>query len=84
MPVIGAIVHLSPEPHLAQEALQFLQQHPAVTLATPQQGGLPIAVESDSKLQDQQFWDLLKTVTGINDISVVYADFSDLVEGEPS
>ena len=78
MPVIGAVLHLDQNPEQRERALQYLNQHPRITLGHHQDGRLPIVLESDSKSEDKALWNELQAQSGVTFCSVVFADFSDV------
>jgi len=81
MPIIGAVLHLDCQPEVQQAALQFLAQHPLITVGEAQLHGLPVVIECGSRSEERALWDTLEAHPGILFCSVAYADFSD-IEGE--
>lgn len=84
MPVIGAVITLASEAEPREAALGFLRQHPAIGLGEPQVLGVPVVIESHSRAQERAIWDQLEALPGVLFASVVYTDFSDIVEREDS
>lgn len=84
MPTLGAVVNLASQDELRQAALAFLEHHPAITVGAPQARGLPVVIECHNRAEEQAIWEQLGVQPGILFFSVVYADFSDIVQkGEP-
>lgn len=82
MPVLGAILTLSEEAPARDSALAFLREHPAITLGEPQLLGWPVAIETGSRAEEKAVWNELEAWPGILFATVVYNDFSDLIEKE--
>lgn len=84
MPVIGAVLHLDSDQESRASALDFLGDHPKITLGERRLAQLPIVVESDTRKEDKAVWDEIEASPGITFASVVFADFSDLTDEENS
>jgi hypothetical protein len=82
MPVVGAVLNLSTEPHERESALAHLRSHPSVTLGDHQARGYPLVIEFDCKSQEKAIWEEIQSIQGVMFSSVVFADFSDLVSEE--
>lgn len=80
MPIIGAVLTLSEEPEVQRATLDFLQEHQAIELGEPQILGWPVVIESSSRAEERALWDKLEALPGVVSASVVFTDFSDLVE----
>lgn len=79
MPIVGAVLNLSPQDELRNQALLFLAAHPAITVGEVQSKGLPVVIELATRAEERAFWDELREQPGILFFSPVYADFSDIV-----
>lgn len=83
MPVIGAVVTLSPEPGLRAQALAALAREPALTMGDLQAGRMPIVLETSSTREDRDRFDALHRLPGVMAAEPVFADFSDLLASPP-
>lgn len=79
MTTIGAVLQVDPQRQ--DEVLRFLEEHPAITPGEPQTHGLPVAIQCRSRGEVKALWDALERQPGILFTGVVFADYSELVEG---
>ena len=80
MPVLGAVLNLASEPALQQAALEFLGDHPGITLGQAQAYGLPVVLEFEDRSEERDLLEALQTHPGILLCSVAYADFSETIQ----
>jgi nitrate reductase NapAB chaperone NapD len=79
MPVIGAVIVLSPEPSLRARALAALATEPSLTLGELHGARLPVVLETQSPREDRARFDALRELPGVLAAEPVYANFSDLL-----
>lgn len=80
MPIVSAVVHLDPDPTRSAQALSELRARPEVTLGQLQPGGLPLVLDCPTREAEKKLWEELSALPGVLFLSIVYADFSDIVE----
>lgn len=80
MPVIGAVVTLSSHEPDAEASITFMKSHPNLSVGEIQKNGLPIAIESNNKREENEIWSELEAQAGISFLKVVCVDFSDVIE----
>lgn len=82
MPVVGAVLQFSEDRLEGARALEFVLSHPQITVGQEQKNGLPVVIESDSRAAEKAVWKELEAQSGIALSSIVFVDFSDLLESE--
>ena len=78
MPVLGAVLTLSPQPELAAQARALLAGEPRIELGEPTRDRLPVVLSTHTRDEDRAVWRLLETWPGITHVELAFADFSDL------
>ena len=79
MPIVGAVAHLDPDPTRSAQVLSYLRDLAEVTVGELQVGGLPLVLDCATREAEKQLWEELSNLSGVLFLSVVYADFSDIV-----
>ncbi|MFA5506661.1 MAG: hypothetical protein WC314_03400 [Vulcanimicrobiota bacterium] len=82
MPIVAAVLTLSRQPESRQVVLDFLEQHHAIEVGEPQLLGLPVVLDCSSRTEERALWAQLEALPGVVFATVVFSDFSDLVERE--
>ncbi len=78
MPVLSAVLTMSPDPRTRAELLRTLALDPRLSLGDPVEDRLPLVLESASREEDRQLWDQVAHSPGVVHCELAYADFSDL------
>ena len=79
MPVIGAVIVLSP----AAPVPDALRCDPTVTLGDRLGDHLPLVLTTARPREDRERLEQLSSMPGVLDLQVAFADFSDLLEVSP-
>lgn len=79
MPIIGAVAQLDQDPIRSAAALNYLRARPEVSLGQLQVGGLPLVLDCPTRAAEKMLWEELSNLPGVLFLSVVYADFSDII-----
>ncbi len=80
MPIIGAVLSLSPLDAPYTELREALARDTRLTLGEVANGRLPVVVETRSHEEDRAYLDALRSMPGVLDVQVAFNDFSDLHE----
>lgn len=78
MPIVSAVLTLSPDPALRAQTLAELAELPALTAATAHKDRLPVVVDTPDRGEDRAAWTMIESLPGVLHIELVFADFSDL------
>ncbi len=82
MPIIGAVAFLSPDPQLRAHALQALAADPDVELGPLGGPRQPLVLDTPDRSADKAASHRIRSIPGVLDIVVAYADLSDLLESK--
>ncbi len=80
MPVIGAVLTLSPDAELRALALAGLAADDRVTAGEPAGDRLPVVLDTRSRGEDRACWEAVSRLPGVLMAELAFADFSDLHE----
>ena len=75
MPTLGLLISLDSAPSGAVE--QRLREHPSITVGTPADRWLPVAVEAQDDLQCREFHDWIAAQPGVAFVDVVHVNFEE-------
>lgn len=80
MPISGLVVTFESPVVEHSATLDELKNIPEIELGTCHGSKLAIVIESDTKIRDQEIWNMVRELPGIADVAVAMIAFS---EGEP-
>lgn len=73
MPVVGAVLVVTPKADLASVA-----SDPRFTVGEPCGDRVPVVLTTTTRREDVDVWDRIVALPGVLDVQPVFADFSDI------
>ena len=83
MPLLSAVLTLSPAPERRAALLAELSTDPRITLGPMQRDRLPLVLDTRTRAEDRAAWRALEGHPAVIAHELVFADFSDL-HGAPT
>ncbi|OUT56178.1 MAG: hypothetical protein CBB71_18415 [Rhodopirellula sp. TMED11] len=83
MPTSGLVITFESEISDRDELLRVLRADPMITVGVVQDNKCAIVLESDSKQQDREYWEWIRSLAGVADLQVAFIGFEEGPESEP-
>lgn len=82
MPTSGLVITLDSEISDHEELLRSLRADPMITVGVCQTNKCAIVLETESKQQDREYWEWIRSLTGVADLQVAFIGFDEDLESE--
>ena len=84
MPISGLVVSLTAEAAMRENARAIIASHPNVEVGETGNCRMAIAVETNSREEDQAFWQWLNELPGVSMVDVAFVAFDSDAPGQPA